>query len=934
LTNFTPGSKDNFDRTNAILAGFVFVVSFIVYAITVQRTFSFWDCGEFIACSYTLGIPHPPGTPLFVLVGRLISVIPFVEDISHRINYLSVIGSAFTAMFSYLLTVRLAGYIFGDAKDQSLNRYIAYIGGLAGAFFVAFSRTNWGNSVEAEVYGMALALSVCIVWLTLRFFETRGTMAAAKAMIMVFYLAVLGIGAHMTVFLVVPVCSSFFILKREATPRDWAMVAGYLILELFLIILYSNGRGGSTMFYLISFVLAGVLVVLLYRKINWAILAAVVSVSSVMLAFSTYLLLTPVIFGGLVVLAILSMGRGWKFQWQAGMAIIAVGMIGMSVHAFIPIGSSLNPNIDENNPSRNWRTFVNFLDRKQYGQVSMIDRMFERRGAWSNHFGRHAHMGFWSYFEEQYSSTGWGFVPFFLLGLLGLIVAIKTRIEVGLAFLALLLLCSAGLILYMNFADGTKYSFATGDAYLEVRNRDYFFTPAFVFFGIAMGLGLSALLQLARERMATSHPGAQKTIVMALSVLVLLPGISLARNWHPNDRSQHFIPYNYAKNLLDTCEENSILFTAGDNDTFPLWCIQEVYKYRTDVRVVNLSLLNTDWYVLQMKERYGVPISLTKAQIEWNPYEIDVRDRSGKPITVEVSRPDSMFHDRPRGRMTYMVAGRDTDGTPWKVQDMMVDEIVIQNAVEGWKSPIFFSSQPYAESPLNLREKVVTVGLLYRLEQGPITQRTDTDKSFDLYMNTYNFDGYKNSDVFRDENATGVFLGVGINAIRVYDELLREGDTTRAIELANYVIDSYPEYWQMPLLLAGLYEGQGDSATGLAVFQRLHDSLEVLWESNPGNQFYMSDLGLAKVELGQRLGDPTAIEDGTKLLYGAFDINPNAAYAFRKIISVLSQQGRFQEITELARKHAEYKVNQNDPYLRRLLGMSSPTPQGPPPQGP
>jgi len=72
----------------------------------------------------------------------------------------------------------------------------------------------------------------------------------------------------------------------------------------------------------------------------------------------------------------------------------------------------------------------------------------------------------------------------------------------------------------------------------------------------------------------------------------------------------------------------------------------------------------------------------------------------------------------------------------------------------------------------------------------------------------------------------------------------------------------------------------------------------------------------------------------TKLLYGAFDINPNAAYAFRKIISVLSQQGRFQDIAELARKHAEYKVNQNDPYLRRLLGMSSPTPQGPPPQGP
>ena len=91
---------EKFDRTNAILAGVVFLVSFIVYALTVQRTFSFWDCGEFIACSAILGIPHPPGTPLFVLVGRVFSMIPFAEDVSYRINYISVISSALTAMFS------------------------------------------------------------------------------------------------------------------------------------------------------------------------------------------------------------------------------------------------------------------------------------------------------------------------------------------------------------------------------------------------------------------------------------------------------------------------------------------------------------------------------------------------------------------------------------------------------------------------------------------------------------------------------------------------------------------------------------------------------------------------------------------------------------------------------------------------------------------
>ncbi len=663
--------SNEFDKTNALLAALVFLVSFVVYALTVQRSLSFWDCGEFIACSYILGIPHPPGTPLFVLLGRLASLIPFVEDISYRINYLSVISSAFTAMFSYLLTVKLVGYFFNSGEKTGLNRYITYIGGLAGGFFVAFGRTNWGNSVEAEVYGLALALSVMIIWLTLRYFEQRGTAAAAKTMIFVLYLAVLGISIHMTVFLVVPICALFFILRKEAGPRDWAVLCGFIILELLLIILFSNGRGGPTIFYLISFLAGAGMLVLLYRKINWAIVIAIGSLSIVMLSFTQYMFVTPVAFGLLIVLALLSEKYGWKLQWKTGLAIVLIAFVGISVHLFIPIRSSLNPRIDENNPSRNVSTFFNYLDRKQYGQTSMVDRMFHRRGTWSNQLGRHAHMGFWSYFEEQYSPGGWLFVfPFFALGLIGLITAIKKRLQVGLPFLTLLLVCSVGLALYMNFADGTKYNPRTTDAYLEVRNRDYFFTPAFVFFGIAMGLGVAAVMKYTKEKLASSGPGSQKAAVVASSVLVLLPGISLAHNYHACDRSKNYIPYNYAANILDTCEPNAILFTSGDNDTFPVWCLQEVYNYRRDVRVVNLSLLNTDWYVEQMKNRYDVPISLTDEQILWYDYD------AGKGRVMR--HPQKRFHDRPRKRMTYLEASK-LDGRIRKVAEMMMDEIVLEN---------------------------------------------------------------------------------------------------------------------------------------------------------------------------------------------------------------------------------------------------------------
>ncbi len=911
-------SDNSVDRTNIVIAVAIWLFSFIIYAMTVQPTFSFWDCGEFIACSYILGIPHPPGTPLFILIGRVISIIPFVEDISHRINYISVISSAFTAMFSYLLTVRMVGYFFGDKKDEKINRLTAYIGGIVGSLFVAFGRTNWANSVEAEVYGLALMLSVMIIWLTMRYFEQRGTPAAAKTLVLIFYLAMLGVGIHMTVFLVVPIASLFFILHRDAEPRDYALLSGFIIAELAMIILFSNGRGGSVMFMLGSAVLGLTMLAMLYKKINWALTIAIVSLSTIMISFSLYMKSMPFFLIGLLIIGYMSEKNGWRFKWKTAVAVILVGLIGMSVHAFIPIRSAHNPRIDENDPSRNWNSFVRFLDRKQYGQQSMVDRMFNRRGTWSNQLGRHAHMGFWSYFEEQYSTSGWGFLPFFLLGLLGLYVAIKKRQEVGLPFLALLLVASVGLVLYMNFADGTQYDPRTGDAYMEVRNRDYFFTPAFVFFGIAMGMGVSGLITLVREALAKSNPSMQKSIVYASMVLILLPGFSLAHNYHACDRSNNYIPYNYAANLLDSCEPNSILFTSGDNDTFPLWCIQEVYEYRKDIRVVNLSLLNTDWYVYQMKNFYDVPMSLTDDQILWN--DTTIGDQ-------EMQIPSRPFRDRPRERTTYLIP-MPYEGRIVKVQDMMVDEIVLENK---WRNPVYFSSAPYAESPLKLRDRAPAVGMVYRLDRNPPERLIDEDTGYDLYMNTYRFKGYESSEVYRDENATGVYVGYGINAVRIWDEMLREGDTTRALDIADLLIEKYPEYWQMPFLKANYLKMQGDTAAADAMMWELHDTLDAFSESNPENLFYRIDLGLTKVELGNQTGEDQLIEDGLEIMWDAFEDQPQSNHMFRKLATVLGNQRRYSDIQRAAEMHAEYKRNLGDPLLQQFLRRNQQPP--PPMQG-
>lgn len=905
---------NNFDRTNAFIAFGVYIISFIVYALTVQPTFAFWDCGEFVASSSILGIPHPPGTPLYILIGRIVSVIPFVEDISLRINYLSVIFSAFTALFSYLLTVRVVRYFFDKDENSSLNSYIAYIGGIAGAFFVAFSQTNWANSVEAEVYGMALALSVMLVWLALVYYENRGTKSAAKIMILAFFLAMLGIGVHMTVFLVVPVCSIFFLLKKDAAKRDWLLICGFLIVELLLIIFFSkmsNSESAGTMFKFISGILALGVIGMTYKKINWAVLIAIVSVATVMMSFSLYFKAVMFTIPLLLVLGYFSEKNKWYLQWKNALMIVMIAAIGVSVHLYIPIRSEMNPRIDENNPSRDWTTFVNFLDRKQYGQVSMIDRMFNRRGTWENQLGRHPHMGFWSYFEEQYSKGGNNFIPFLALGLIGLVTAMRKRLEIGLPFFTLFLLCSLGLVLYMNFADGTMYNPRTQDAYLEVRNRDYFFTPAFVFFGIAMGIGVSSVLLTLKEKFAAKGESTMKIAVYAASLLVFLPAVSMAHNYHTCDRSDNYIPYYYAKNLLDTCDKDAILFTSGDNDTFPLWCIQEVYKYRKDVVVVNLSLLNTDWYTEQMKNRYNLPISLTDEQILWYP-----RDRGDGVI---ISAPKEPFIDRPRKRRAYLTPSMH-GGRLVKVQDMMMDEIVIENK---WKRPIYFSAPPYAESPLKLRDRIAAHGLLYKLEKEPVEYLIDSDIGFDNFMNTYTIKGYENASVFRDENATGVFLTVGVNGIRIYDDMIRKGDTTRAVQIAEKIIEVYPEYWQTYILLADIYQKQGDTSKAESLLYQLHDTLEIFLESNPQNNFYRQDLGLAKLQIGGYENNQALKDQGINLLWEGFRANPNSNYAFRKLITSLSQSGRGLEMVEAAKMFGEYKINQTDPVYQQIIGIRS-----------
>jgi tetratricopeptide (TPR) repeat protein len=711
------------DKISLFLSLFVFLASFIAYLRTMAPTASFWDCGEFVACSYILGIPHPPGTPLFVMIGRIFSLIPLFGEISARINFLSVLTSALTVWLCYLLITKLVSY--WEKQNPSLWIKIGkYVGGVGGSLFLAFSMTFWSNAVEAEVYGTSMLLMLLILYLGLLWMDKRGTPKGDRLLILISYLGLLSTGIHMTAFMIMPAIFLLVVLVDKEKLLDWRFWITGLVLAL------------------------------------------------VMHSLTPFLIFMG---GWLFLTFILMQVSSKKKAWMLSFLIILFGMIGYSTQLYIPIRSSLEPAIDENNPS-DWQSLKAFLERKQYGQQSMIARMFYRRGTWTSQFGAKERMGFWGFFREQFMNKKLWIIPVFL-GLLGIWQEIRKRKREGTVLLFLILACTVGLVLYMNFADGTKPDPMTGEIiYIEVRDRDYFFTPGFMFFALAMGLGICALLANLGSWLEMKRRVLAKPMIGILSVIILgLTILPLNRSLHShNNRSGNYLPYDYAWNLLQSCDKDAILFTNGDNDTFPLWFLQNVEKIRLDVRVVNLSLINTNWYIKQMKHQWGVPIS---------------------------------FSDKEIDRLNFV---RTEDGKILRIQDRLIDDIMETN---NWKYPIYFAVTVAGENKIykgkSIDDHLRMEGMAYRVVKEEGNMMVEPEIMRDKLFNVFRFRGINDPKVHKDENDERLLANYTSCFLGLADTLRRAKQYNEAIQVTKKVTTLLPTDWRPYAYLMQLY-GESD----------------------------------------------------------------------------------------------------------------------------
>ena len=771
------------DRVNLGLGLLVFFFSFIIFLMTVQRTFSFWDCGEFVACSYILGVPHPPGTPLFILIGRIFSMLPIASDIGFRINLLSVVSTAMASMFGYFAIVKLVREWFGEQVD-GVRKAGMYVGAVIGALLMSFSTTNWNSAVEAEVYGLSMLMITMLIWLTLIWSDKRGTPEGTKYLVLIFFLAVLSTAVHLTVYLIMPFIVLMMLLLDESLRKNW----------IFL-------------------------------------------VTAVVLLWPVKSLVEFMYIGGVwsVIVAIMYLAGSNRKLTTLPFLILVVSGIAFSSQFYIPVRAAEKPAINENAPST-WQSFEDFLERKQYGQMSMVDRMFTRRGSWANQFGTHPRMGFWGFFQDQYGLSGSKFLLFlFPLGLLGLLEPMMRRWQKGLPFFLMVFAATVGLVIYMNFADGTLPNVIPGDdAGLEVRDRDYFWQPGFILFAMAIGMGIIAIWDWTHAFL--SKRGMEKLTYLLL-VFLVLPVNALRASYHENDRSNNYISYDYAYNLLMSADSNAVVFTNGDNDTFPVWALQEVYGVRKDVRIANLSLLNTDWYIKQLKNEMGVPISLTDGQIE------------------------ALRH------------GRYPDGRIYRVQDQMIDNII---ETARFQTPIHFAvtvSQDNRLFRMNpIEDHLEMKGMMFRLKRETGANMIDVDATRDLYKNVFKYRGVADSTVYKDENAARLTNNYSAGFLYTAEEMRKRGDNQGAIEMVNLAIKIVPGEWRSYAYLMQIY-AEMDSIDKVAeVLKTAPPEVDPqsMWQTLASDMYRRGEKRRAIELLNERLAEDPHFEGAYKQLLSIY----------------------------------------------------------------
>ena len=886
----------NYNKINNYSGWITFIISLIVYSITVEDTASFWDAGEFIAVSSKLEVPHPPGAPFYLLLGRIFSLLALgnTENIALAINFLSVVASSFTILFLFWSITHLSKKLL--VPDTNNNIILIILCGFTGSMVFTFSDSFWFSAVEAEVYAMSSFFTAFVFWAILKWETIESESDQNKWIILIAYMMGLSIGVHLLNLVTIPALGLIIYFKKSNKTSFIGLISSLLI-SSFIIILIIEG------------IIPGLPSIASFIERFF--------VNSIGLPFGSGIIFFIILCISSLVYLIRYSHIKEKIILNTSLLSLAFILIGYSSYSLVLIRSSFNPPIDENNPE-NILNFISYLKREQYGSrplfkgqyfdaqvTSQVDnginykkgkekyeikekkfkyvydpkrttifpRMYSNQ---PNHIQRYREItnlnqnqnpnfsdNIEFFFKYQ---IGHMYLRYFLWNFSGRESDIQDAQWLGIAnafdkvpyqieknkgrnnYLMLPLIFGILGMFFQYSKDKKSFSVVTllfiltGIAlvfYLnspptEPRERDYIYAGSYYAFSIWVGFGSLFLYSLFLKIFK------KENLALGLSVILSLPSPSIMayENWDDHDRSNRYLSVDSAKNLLSSCKPNSILFTGGDNDTFPLWYVQEVEEFRTDVRVIVLSYFNTDWYIDQMMSKknksdaikfnlnldnyiqgglndylpYVNNPKIKDAAINLSAY-LNLVKNNNKAIQVPTS--SSNYNIIPSKSLYLNVdENKNIEGLPNKFLKYKTDKLILslkknKKGIEkkdlafidlleanNWERPIYFNNTSLNGISFDLKRNVIQEGFTYRLL--PILNSNsgsliNSDLMYYNIMKNSHWRELDNENTYYSEDYRGFIMNYRATFNTLIRSLIDNGEYGKALEVINKSLELIPD---------------------------------------------------------------------------------------------------------------------------------------------
>ncbi|MDX1699253.1 MAG: DUF2723 domain-containing protein, partial [Melioribacteraceae bacterium] len=597
----------NTDTLRKTIGFAVFLITSIVYFLTVQPNVSFWDCGEFIASSHLLQVPHPPGTPFFLILGRFFAMLPFGDNIAFRVNTISVVSSAFTVLFLYLIAVKVIENFQKKEGKTILEALGTYLAAAIGALSLAFSDTFWFNSMEAEVYALATFFIAIVTWLMIVWNEKADNEDNEKYILLIAYLVGLSTGVHlMSVLAMVPIVLVIYTRKYLQDEEHFKKTAYIFLGHVGVILVIAAALWASaptnppspeehqafdSKFLMISVFASVVYMGIFYKKLFHRDSFYIPLVVGGIALFATYpgivkhipnllamlggndITLNIIIFFllmGVIGYLIYWSGKNDKQTLHMVFKSLLFLIIGFSSYAMIIIRSNQDTPINLNSP-KTFPEFVKYMNREQYGDQPIFKRRFthesHQQGVYNNYssdldffwtyqmnhmFNRYL---MWNYVGRESTVQDAGIdysellaIPL-ILGLFGLFYHYQKDWKMATVFLIMFVFLGYLTAFYQNQQQP------------QPRERDYFYTGAFFVFSLWIALGARGVLDLVLTSLRSPNLKKPLSWTVLIILLLVVPFNMLRANYFQNDRSRNFVPWDYSYNLLQSAAPNSIIFT-------------------------------------------------------------------------------------------------------------------------------------------------------------------------------------------------------------------------------------------------------------------------------------------------------------------------------------------------------------------------------------